>query len=73
MMKKKTKKKANKKITKNMTLLEVVQKKPEAAEILAKAGMHCFGCGMAAYETLEQGCRGHNIDVKKIVKEINEI
>ena len=69
---KKVSKKNNNLITKTMTFSEVLQKRPEAVEILFKAGMHCFGCSMAAFETLEQGCVSHGIDADKIVKEINK-
>lgn len=59
-------------ITKDMSFSEVLKKKPEAMEILMKHGMHCFGCAFASFETLEQGCQAHGIDVKKILKEINK-
>ena len=58
-----------------MTILEVVQKCPEAGEILFETGMHCVGCHMAGQETLEQGLKAHGMDDKKIeevVKKINE-
>ncbi len=64
------------KITKKMNLIEVVNKKPEAMEILSKYGMHCIGCAMAHFETLEDGCRAHgmsNKDINKMIKEINSI
>ncbi|MFC1801277.1 DUF1858 domain-containing protein [Nanoarchaeota archaeon] len=63
------------KITKDMTILEVVQKCPEAGEILFETGMHCLGCHMAGQETLEQGLKAHGMDdkqVEEIVKKINE-
>lgn len=54
-----------------MTFMEVMQKSPEAAMILMQNGMHCAGCGMAAYETLEQGAISHGLDPDKLVKKIN--
>ena len=65
-------KKKEKGITKDMSFAEILQKKPEAAEILMKEGMHCFGCSMAGFETLEQGCQAHGIDVNKVIKKINK-
>ncbi len=60
------------KITKNMTIREIIQKKPKAAEILMRAGMGCVYCPVAAMETLAQGAEAHGIDVKKLLKELNE-
>ena len=60
------------KITKNMTIAEIIQKKPAAAEILMRAGMSCVYCPMAAMETLEAGAKSHNIDVKKLLMELNK-
>lgn len=54
------------KITKKTKILEVVERKPEAIEILFEAGMGCVGCPMAQQETLEQGCLGHGMSEEKI-------
>ncbi len=63
------------KITSKTKLSEIMQKNPNAAEILFGAGMHCIGCGMASGETLEQGCLAHGMDKKQIdelIKRLNE-
>jgi hybrid cluster-associated redox disulfide protein len=71
-IKKPEKKKAEKKpsakraITKNMTFAEILQKHPESADVLFESGLHCIGCGMAMYETLEQGCIAHGMNQKEI-------
>lgn len=67
-----SKKKQNRKITKKMSFAEIMQKEPEAAEILMGKGMHCIGCPMAMQETLEDGARAHGLDPEKLVREINE-
>jgi hybrid cluster-associated redox disulfide protein len=36
-----------------------------------KHGMHCLGCAAAHFETLEQGCGAHGIDVDELVKDLN--
>ena len=59
------------KINKKMSFSEIIQKKPESIEILLGKGMHCIGCGMAGYETLEQGALSHGLDPDEIVREIN--
>lgn len=60
------------KINKKMTFAEIMEKFPEAGEVLFENGMHCIGCGMAMYESLEQGAIAHGIDADKIVSEINK-
>ena len=74
----KTKKKSTKKvgkkalITKKMKFSEVMEKYPETAEIFMNAGMHCFGCGMANMETIEQGCLAHGLKPDKIIEKLNK-
>ena len=70
-MKKENKNNIN--IEKTMTFAEIMEKKPEAAGVLMKAGMHCFGCAMAGGETLEEGCLAHGLNPEKILREINKL
>ncbi len=60
-------------ITKETSFKEVIEKYPKAIEIFLKYGMHCIGCPIASQETIEQGCIAHNIDVEKLLKELNEV
>jgi len=63
-------------ITKDWTMGEIVQKYPAAVEIMSKYGLHCFGCHVSTWETLEQGILGHggsSQDVEKMVNEMNQI
>ena len=32
----------------------------------------CAGCGMAHYETIEQGYRVHGLNINKILKKLNK-
>lgn len=62
-------------IKKSMTLGQIMNKHPESAEIMTKYGLHCVGCGVAAWETLEQGASAHgmsNEDTNKMLNEINK-
>ena len=64
------------KITKAMTLGEIAAKHPESVDILMKYGLHCIGCSVATWETLEQGAMAHGIDGKKLnnmLKELNNL
>jgi len=64
------------KITKNTKISEVVEKYPETFEVFLNAGMHCFGCSIAKFETIEEGVKAHgfgNKEINKIIKELNLI
>lgn len=58
-------------ITRETLIGEILQTKPEAAEILMSAGMHCLGCPASAGESLEEACLVHGIDVEDILEKIN--
>ena len=57
------------KITKDMTVGEMVQKYPSVAEVLQDEGVNCVGCGAAYYETIQEGLASHG----KTEEEINQI
>lgn len=58
-------------ITKDMSFGEVLQRFPQTIPVFGKYGMHCIGCSMSAFETIEQGAKAHGIDVKKFVDDLN--
>jgi len=62
-----------KKITEKMSIAEIIESKPEAAEIMMKGGLHCIGCHMASWESFEAGAKAHGLDSKKIKKMVSEI
>lgn len=41
-------------------------------EILEERGMHCLGCPLASFETIEQGARAHGLDADELVRELNK-
>lgn len=59
------------KITKDMKLGQVISKNPETIEVFMKHGLHCIGCHVASYESIEQGALAHGIDVKKLLDDLN--
>ena len=61
----------NQKITKEMTIAEVLKLKPQAAAILMSRGMHCLGCVIAQGETLEQAAEVHGIPADELLEAIN--
>ena len=60
-------------ITKDMNIIEVVQRYPDTAMVFMYAGMGCFGCHAAQFETIEEGALAHGIDADKLVEALNEI
>ena len=58
-------------IERTTKIVEILEKVPEKAGILMEAGMHCLGCIAAHYETLEEACEVHGIDVDELLKKIN--
>ena len=61
------------KVTKEMSIVEIVQNHPKALEVFAKYGMGCIGCAAARFETLEAGAKVHGVDPQVMVDEINAL
>ena len=49
-------------ITRASPIGELVLNCPVAASVLLEHGFHCIGCGLAAYETIEEGAAAHGLD-----------
>ena len=65
---------AGSKISKDMKIVDIIEKKPEAAELFFESGLGCAGCAFSGFESLEQGAMGHGMteeDVEIIVKRLN--
>lgn len=60
------------KITKEMTIGEVVRNYPEGIDVLFSFGMGCVGCPSAQAETIEEACKVHGLEVEKLIKALNE-
>ncbi len=60
-------------ITKDTLITEAMEKCPEALGIFFEHGLHCVGCGGAAFETIEQGCQVHGMSEKEIESIVGEI
>lgn len=61
-------------VTKDMTISSIIEKFPYAADSLKARGIHCVGCGVSNFETLEQGVLGHGRkkeELEEILEEIN--
>ncbi|MFH1173847.1 MAG: DUF1858 domain-containing protein [archaeon] len=63
-------------ITKDMLLADIAKKFPSVVPVLFEYGLHCIGCHLSPFETLEEGCKGHGMpdDVfEQLLKDINAI
>ena len=72
-----TKKKTTKKllITRDMNIGEVLQIAPEAAEIMMMYGLHCIGCHVSFYESIEMGAKAHGLTedlIDNMVEDMNK-
>ena len=59
-------------ITKDMSIMEVVQQWPQTAQVLMQHGMGCLGCAAAHFENIEQGAADHGIDIEALMAALNE-
>lgn len=60
------------KITKDMTIAEVLKMDENLQNVLMGFGMHCFTCPCALAETLEEAAEVHEIDADFLVQKLNE-
>lgn len=60
------------KITKDMTIADVLNENENLKEVLMGFGMHCFSCPCALSETLEEAAEVHEIDVNLLLEKLNK-
>ena len=59
------------KVTKDMTIGQLLSVAPLVAPVLMEVGMHCLGCPSAQAETLEEAAMVHGLDADLLVEKIN--
>ncbi|MBI4150441.1 iron-sulfur cluster insertion protein ErpA [Candidatus Woesearchaeota archaeon] len=60
----------------SMTIGEVVAKYPDAAEVMLSYGLHCIGCHVNPFESIEQGAMGHGMseeEFENLMKDVNAV
>lgn len=62
-----------KKITKKMTMGEVMKEYPKTVFVFIDYGLHCVGCPMAEPETIEEAAKLHRINLEKFLKDLNKV
>jgi hybrid cluster-associated redox disulfide protein len=60
------------KVTKDMSITEIVSKYPDSVPVFMEHGMGCLGCAAARFESLEQGAMAHGIDVDSLINALNK-
>jgi hybrid cluster-associated redox disulfide protein len=60
-------------ITKDIKIEEVVTQYPETMMVFMKHGLHCVGCHVSAFESVEDGAKAHGIDVDALVSDLNRV
>lgn len=60
------------KITKSMTIGDILDANREVAPFFLEMGMHCLGCPSARGESVEQACMVHGVNADELVAKINE-
>jgi hybrid cluster-associated redox disulfide protein len=59
-------------LTSNMTVADVLLKRPLAARILVKHRMHCVGCAIARFETVAEACENYGVVLQDLLHELND-
>ena len=59
------------KVTKDMTIADVLKHQPNAAAILMQFGMGCIGCPSSQAETLEEAALVHDMDSAELLAALN--
>ncbi len=60
------------KITKEMTIGEVIKKYPKTVFVFMEYGLHCVGCPLAQNDTVESAAKLHRLDLEKLLKDLNK-
>ena len=63
-------------IRNDMTMGDILSRYPDAAFIMLNHGLHCIGCHVSPYESIEQGSMGHGMPEEEfhaLMKELNQL
>ena len=58
-------------LTASTTVADVLLRRPLAARILVNHRMHCVGCAIAPFETLEAACEIYGVSLRHLLAELN--
>lgn len=60
------------KVTKDMSIGNILDIDRRTAPIFMEFGMHCLGCPMSTMESIEAACVTHGVDVDELIEKLNE-
>lgn len=60
-------------ITKEMSIMEVVESYPQTAAVFQNHGMGCLGCAAAHFENIAQGAAAHGINIAALITDLNKV
>ena len=56
-----------------MRIVDVLQVKPQAAQVFGSYGMGCIHCLLAHQETVEEAAAVHGVDVNEMLAQLNAL
>ncbi len=60
----------------NMTFGEILSQNPDSADVMLSYGLHCVGCGINEYDTIQQGAAIHGLskeDMKSLLEDLKNV
>jgi hybrid cluster-associated redox disulfide protein len=58
--------------TTNLTVDEVMQRWPVTIRVFLDFGMHCVGCPIATFHSVDEACNEHGIELEKFLGRLRE-
>ncbi len=54
------------------TLEQLISQHPAAARVLLARRMHCVGCAVAAFETLQEACEIYGLSLDEVLQDLGD-
>lgn len=58
-------------ITKDLRISDVIEAFPATVEVFEKHGLHCSGCHVALWDSIEKGAALHDVDLSALLADLN--
>ena len=60
------------KIKEDMMVSEILDLNENLDTVFHRHGMYCLGCPGAVQETLQEAAEAHDVDIKKLLEDLNQ-
>ena len=60
------------KVTKDMSIGQILEIDRRCAPVFMEFGMHCLGCPMDTAESIEAACATHGVSVDDLIEKLDE-